>query len=121
MRSVSRCLALLLFFATCAALQAHSTLESSEPRDGAVLSQAPGEVTIRFTEPIKVGLSTIEVHDPAGKQVDGKDARADAKEPRLVHLALASSLGTGTYKVTWTAVAEDMHVAKGTFRFTVAR
>ena len=81
---------------------------------------APHEIRIWFSEPIKVGLSTFEVHDAAGKQVDQRDLRADEKEPALVRLSLAADLGPGTYKVSWSAVAQDLHVGKGSFSFRVA-
>lgn len=99
---------------------AHSTLERSEPRSGAVLELAPNEVRIWFTEPIKVGLSTIEVRDKSGRQVDGNTLRADDREKALIHVGLRPDLGPGTYKVSWTAVAQDMHPTKGTFEFQVA-
>ena len=100
---------------------AHSTLENSEPKDGAVLKQAPNEIRMWFTEPLKVQLSTIEVRDPSGKQVDRGDLHADKKQPTLLHLSLTPTLGPGTYKVSWNAVAQDMHVSKGNFAFRVSR
>lgn len=120
MNKFSRLIAVLFLFGALVSAQAHSTLQRSEPKDGAVLKQAPTEVKIWFTEPIKVGLSTIVVRDGSGKQVDGKDARADAKEPSLVHLSLVPALGAATYKVSYTAVAQDMHVSKGSFSFQVS-
>lgn len=119
MSRVSRIFAAVFLLGAAASAQAHSTLARSEPKAGAVLRQAPNEIRIWFTEPIKVGLSTIEVREVSGKQVDQRDARTDAKEPTLVRLSLLPSLGPGTYKVTWTAVAQDMHVAKGSFTFRV--
>jgi copper resistance protein C len=120
MNKLSHFIALLLLFATLASAEGHSTLQRSEPKDGAVLKQAPNEIRIWFTEPIKTGLSTIIVRNGAGKQMDGKDARADAREPSLVHLSLVPALGAGTYHVSWTAVAQDMHVSRGTFTFRLA-
>ncbi|MEO5718941.1 MAG: copper resistance protein CopC [Chthoniobacterales bacterium] len=97
----------------------HSSFLRSEPKADATLKAAPGEIRIWFSEPIKVGLSTFEVHDAAGKQVDQRDLRADKKEPALVRLSLAPGLAAGVYKVTWSAVAQDMHVGKGGFSFQV--
>ena len=98
---------------------AHSTMERSEPKADETLKIAPSEVRFWFSEPIKVGLSTFEVRDAAGKQVDQRDLRADQKEPALVRLPLAPSLPPGLYKVTWSAVAQDMHVGKGGFSFKI--
>ena len=98
----------------------HSSLERSEPKAAEILKVAPREIRIWFSEPIKVGLSTFEVRDAAGKQVDQRDLRADEKQPALVRLSLSASLAAGVYKVTWSAVAQDLHVGKGGFSFRVA-
>jgi methionine-rich copper-binding protein CopC len=99
---------------------AHSSLDHSDPSNGAVLKEAPAEIRLWFTEPIKVGLSTIEVRDAAAKQVDKRDLRADEKQPALVRLSLRSGMAPGTYKVSWSAVAQDLHVSKGSFNFRIA-
>ena len=99
---------------------AHSSLDRSEPRNDETLQSAPNEIRMWFTEPIKAGLSSIEVRDAAGKQIDQHDLRADEKEPALVRLSLPEGLGPGAYKVTWSAVAQDLHVAKGSFSFRVS-
>jgi copper resistance protein C len=100
--------------------RAHSSLDRSEPKDGATLKKAPHEIRMWFTEPIKAGLSSIEVRNAAGKQIDQRDLRADEKEPALVRLSLTADLGPGAYKVTWSAVAQDLHVARGSFSFRVS-
>lgn len=99
---------------------AHSSLDHSEPKNGAVLKQAPQEIQMWFTEPIKAGLSTIEVRDAAGKQVDKRDLHADKETPALVHLSLVAGLTPGSYTVTWSAVAQDLHVARGRLTFRLA-
>jgi methionine-rich copper-binding protein CopC len=98
---------------------AHSNLDHSEPKDRSVLKQAPHEVRMWFTEPIKTKLSTIEVHNAEGKQVDQRNLAADEKNPNLVRLSLIPEIVPGTYKVTWSAVAQDLHVSKGSFSFEV--
>ncbi len=99
---------------------AHSTLDHSEPKNSATLKQSPNEIRMWFTEPFKTSLSTIEVRDASGKQVDRADLRADEKKPALVRVTLLPNLGPGVYKVTWNAVAQDMHVSKGAFSFQLA-
>ena len=83
--------------------------------------ESPNEIRIWFTEPIKVALSTVEVRDLNGKQVDQKDLRADGKVSNLVHLALSQKLVPGSYKVSWSAVAQDLHVTRGNYLFKVGR
>lgn len=112
-----------LFVSLCALatpVWAHTALERSEPKDGAVLPRAPREIQLWFSEPIKTGLSTIEVRDAAGRQVDQRDLRADKKEPALVHLPLIAEVAPGSYKVIFSAVAQDLHVTRGEIRFTIS-
>lgn len=117
---MKRALLLVVSLLACAApAWGHSAVLRTEPKDGATLSAPPNEIRMWFSEPIKTGLSTFQVHDASGKQVDQRDLRADEKEPALLHLSLAPHLGPGTYKVTWTAVAQDMHPGKGSFTFRV--
>ena len=85
-----------------------------------MLKALPNELRMWFTEPIKVGLSTVEVRNEAGKQIGRNGLVADRKEPSLLHLSLLPGSGPGIYKVTWTAVAQDMHVSKGSFTFRCA-
>jgi methionine-rich copper-binding protein CopC len=98
---------------------AHSAFERSEPKAGETLAQAPNEIRIWFSEPIKPILSTIEVRNAAGQQVDKRDLRADEINPVLIHLSLPA-LGPGIYRVNWSVVAQDLHVTKGTFSFRVS-
>jgi methionine-rich copper-binding protein CopC len=118
-----KCAALLLVSLLAAAtpVWAHSSLLRTEPKADAILAQPPNEIRMWFSEPIKTGLSTIEVRDASGKQVDQRDLHADAKEPALIHLSLPPNLPSGTYKVSWTAIAQDMHPGKGSFTFRVDR
>jgi len=97
---------------------AHSEFDHSEPRNGRKLKQTPNEIRIWFTEPIMPALSSIEVRDASGKQVDRRDLHADQSNPALVHLSLPT-LGNGSYKVIWSIVARDLHVTKGNFGFEV--
>jgi methionine-rich copper-binding protein CopC len=60
------------------------------------------------------------VRDGSGRQVDRHDLHADKTEPTLLHLSLGDGLGPGTYKVNWTAVAQDMHPSRGSLRFQVS-
>jgi methionine-rich copper-binding protein CopC len=106
-------------YAIATPVWAHSTLDHSEPKDRAVLTQAPREIRMWFTEPVKAKLSTVEVRDAAGKQVDQRNLSVDEKDPAVVRLSLISEMLPGTYKVTWSAVAQDLHVSKGSFSFRV--
>lgn len=109
----------LIFLAAAQITPAHTDFVRSEPADGATLKEAPNEIRIWFSEPIKVALSTFQVRDANGKQVDRGDLRADEKDPKLVRLSLSADLQPGAYEVNWNAIAQDLHPAKGKFIFRI--
>lgn len=113
-------LAAIFLCACSASALSHSALQRSDPAANSVLKESPNELRMWFTEPIKVSLSTFAVRDSAGNQIDKGDLRADAKEPALLRLSLAPRLTPGIYRVTWSAVAKDLHVGKGGFSFRIA-
>jgi len=111
---------LLIFVAGSARLEAHAFLQRAEPAVGSTVQTSPSEVRILFTENIEPALSTIQVFDASGKQVDKHDVHLDRSNHALLHVSL-SPLEAGTYKVVWRVVSIDSHVTKGSFTFRVAR
>jgi hypothetical protein len=97
---------------------AHAFLDRAEPRVGAELNTAPEQLKIWFTQDIEPAFSKIQVFDSNGKEVDQKDAHADAKDKKLLVVSL-SALSAGTYKVSWHVVSVDTHRTQGDFRFVV--
>ena len=106
--------------AACLVVQAHAHafLDRSEPRVGATVSAAPGELTLRFSEEIEPAFSTVKVLDAKGKRVDKADARVDASDRQLLRISLRK-LPPGRYRVVWRAVSVDTHVTHGDFAFRV--
>ena len=82
--------ATFLLASTGAAL-AHAHLKRADPAADSVVTTAPGEIAIDFTEGVEPKFSAIEVQNAQGQRVDKGDARiapADAKRlitslPRL--------------------------------------
>ncbi len=95
---------------------AHARLESSTPSDGANLKQAPGEVVLRFTEPINPASVAVAV-------LDANDAPATEGEPRVagvnVTQPLRRSLPTGHYAVAFQVVSADGHRINGRLHFAI--
>ncbi len=93
---------------------AHAAFTSSSPEPGTQLAAAPGAVTVRFTEPLILDLSSLRVTDPDG-QVWERTSAGDRK--------MSASLDTtaqGVYLVEWKTVSPlDGHTLTGTFRFGV--
>ena len=111
---------LLIFVAGLARLEAHAFLEQAEPAVGSTVQVSPSEVRVLFTEKIEPALSSVEVLDASGKEVDKRDVHLDSSNHALLHVSLPQ-LKAGTYKVVWRVVSVDTHVTNGSFNFRIAR
>ena len=98
------------------AAAAHALLLGSDPSPDAVLTIPPAAITLTFTETVIPVGKAIEVYSPGGRQLAGP-ARA------VGHTLTApiSSTETGTYVVTWQALAADTHPSRGAFSFVVGQ
>ena len=110
----------LILLAGRAGLEAHAFLQRAEPAVGSTVQTSPKEVRIRFTENIEPAVSSIQVFDGSGKEVDKRDLHLDRSDRSLLQVSL-SQLGAGTYKVVWRVVSVDTHVTSGNFTFRVGR
>ena len=110
----------LIVFVGSTPLEGHAFLERAEPAVGSTVQTSPSEVQIRFTENIEAAVSSIQVFDASGKEVDKRDVHLDRSDHALLHLSLPQ-LGVGTYKVVWRVVSVDTHVTNGNFKFRVGR
>ena len=118
MKSARFLLAALAATASFAA-HPHAFLDHAEPKVGSVVSAAPAELRIWFTQELEPAFSRAEVVDANGRRVDRGQSGIDRKERTLLHVPL-DKLGPGTYTVNWRAVSVDTHVAQGHFTFRVA-
>jgi copper transport protein len=99
-----------------AAASAHATLIRSNPTDGAVLAQAPGRVTLQFSEPVETSLGAISVLDANLRQI--QIGRLAHPAPDTITAALPP-LPRGSYLVTWRVVSADTHAVHGTLVFSI--
>ncbi len=111
---------LLIFVAGSARLEAHAFLQRAEPAVGSTVQTSPSEVRIRFTENIELAVSSIQVFDGSGKEVDKRDLHLDSSDHALLRVSLPP-LSAGTYRVAWRVVSLDTHVTSGSFTFRVVR
>ena len=65
----------------------HANLASSDPAEGAALDTAPPKVTLTFTEPPDPQLSTIDVLNAAGSQVQSGGVRPVSGDPSSLEVA----------------------------------
>jgi methionine-rich copper-binding protein CopC len=111
---------LLIAVGGSARLEGHAFLERADPAVGSTIQTSPSEVRIRFTENIEPAVSSIQVFDVSGKEVDKRDMHLDRSDHALLHVSLPP-LGAGTYKVVWRVVSVDTHVTNGNFTFRIGR
>ena len=111
---------ILILLTGSARLEAHAFLKDANPGVGGTVQTSPSEVRIRFTENIEPAVSSIQVFDASGKEVDKRDLHLDRSDHALLHVSLPP-LGAGTYKVVWRVVSVDTHVTSGNFTFRVVR
>ncbi len=98
--------------------QAHAVLVRSIPSHRAVLGQAPERVDLWFNERLEPAYSTVTVWDDAGRQVDERDARVAADDPRRLSVTFATRAG-GHYTVKYRVLSVDGHVVDSQFTFLV--
>ncbi len=93
---------------------AHASLVSSDPSDGAVLRAAPGEITLRFNEPVSPLVF---------KLIDAKGvARPDLaamSRGEAVEIRLPPDLPVGTQTLSYRVISADGHPVGGVVAFSV--
>ncbi len=94
----------------------HAKLLSSSPAANAELAVAPTVLNLQFSEAAQLAVLKLSA---AGVAIPLKIDRGATAAVR-VSIALPA-LAPGVYRVEWTALAaDDGHVTKGTFSFTIA-
>ncbi|HJR98854.1 MAG TPA: copper resistance CopC family protein, partial [Actinomycetota bacterium] len=112
-------IAVATMLADAPAASAHAGLESSDPASGELLAEAPASVTMSFTEPPDLDLSSVTVLDASGADVEIGPLERGVP-PRSLELALPADLGDGVYTVSWNVVSTaDGHLTAGAFAFGV--
>lgn len=94
--------------------QAHDSLLSTEPVDGATLSSMPAAIVLHFAEPAqRLGTAVV---------VLGSDGNVASGRPVIVASELRQPVTAGSppgrYTVNWRVVSDDGHPVQGSFRFT---
>jgi len=94
---------------------AHAKMTASKPADGSTVAAGLSQIELNFSKPLR--LSMVHVRDAAQHEVP---LRSELPTPLASVVQIdVESLTPGSYQVSWTAVAEDGHVMKGTFAFSV--
>jgi methionine-rich copper-binding protein CopC len=108
-------LALLSLLAVPGLVWAHAELDTSDPADGSTVEGTPEVIVADFTEALADG-SRLVLRGPDGERA--AEGRIDeSNDTRMI--IEPPELAAGDYEVRWTAVAEDGHVERGSYSFTV--
>ena len=105
--------------AAAAPAHAHALLEGTSPERGAVSERAPGQVVLRFSEPVEIAFGAVKVFGADGKQVQQGEPFHPAGRDDEVAIRLRDGVADGGYTVTYRVVSADSHPVSGGFVFSV--
>src|SRR6266487_4165068 len=115
-------LALCLTLLFPAIASAHAILLRSDPAKDSVLSIAPKQVRMWYSEALNPTFSTAVVVNGENKRVDNRDAHVSSSDQTEMDVTLQPNLPPAVYIVIWrTDSAADGHILRGSFIFSVAR
>ena len=101
---------------------AHAILLRSDPSKDSVLSIAPRQVRMWYSEDLNPAFSTAVVMNGENKRVDNRDAHVSPNDTKEMDVTLQPNLPPAVYIVIWrTDSATDGHILRGSFIFSVAR
>jgi methionine-rich copper-binding protein CopC len=102
--------------------RAHAGYVRSEPGAGAIVSAAPAQVDIWFSQDMfrRAGENSIQVTGPDGQPVHAGEAVIDDDDRRHMSVLLQPDLPPGEYTIAWrTLSAEDGDDEEGAFTFSL--
>lgn len=105
---------ILLIFLFPSMASAHTTLGSSNPTDGQVITEPLKQITLNFETPLEK-LSTLKVFQD-GKDLGVKDISVENNQ---MVANLPKDLENGNYEIEWKIVGEDGHPITGDIEFKV--
>lgn len=112
-------LAAVIVVGAAAPVFAHAGLLLASPAPGSGLPQAPGEVVLRFSEPLDIALSRISITGPDGADGGQGQVLRVTGDPNAMQRRVGV-LHVGVYAVHWRSVsALDGHAVSGTYQFGI--
>jgi copper transport protein len=119
------CIALGLLFILGAGLfnptmaDAHAYLLSSNPADQAVLSRAPDQITMKFSEQLDPEWVSLKLSGTGSAPIP-LEVHVSPHDPYVL-IAHLPRLGNGGYALRWSAISEDGHPVGGVIRFAIGK
>jgi methionine-rich copper-binding protein CopC len=98
---------------------AHAHLKTSDPTQNAVVTQAPAQVTLKFSEDLEISMSKLEVKDSTSGDVVSTGKLSDGGQGKSTMQVTLNPLKKmkSKYQVNWKAVSTDTHRTQGSFEF----
>ena len=98
----------------CGEAIAHSTVKSTSPASGSILTASPEQISIEFNEPAR--LTAV-----VAASADGSERKLSFGPANAVNVftIVAPQLAQGRNEVRWTALSKDGHPIKGTIIIVV--
>jgi methionine-rich copper-binding protein CopC len=119
MRRTAFRLMLLAGFAVGAVGMRHNRLVKSAPAQGEVLSSAPQEIRLWFSEPPEVPFTSVTLMQGDSSRIATIKAVATS-DSLAVAIPLTTPLPAGKYLVGWRTASKDGHAIRGVFGFSIA-
>jgi len=95
--------------------QADAHLTRSVPADNSVMAHAPSQISLSFSEPIRITSLTLQRDGDKPTRIE-VSAKAPANELDIP----VTQLGLGAYTLNWNGVGADNHESSGTVHFTIS-
>jgi copper transport protein len=108
----------VLLLALAGPASAHASLDSSDPANGAVLTQSPTQISLKFDESVEIALGAVRLYDGSGDELDVGAAHHPNGDNTQVVVS-TSPLRDDAYVVAWRVVSADSHPVNGAFTFQV--
>lgn len=115
-RLKSMMLAGILLVAGSIAALPHGKVTSTTPDDGAKVPAGLSQIQLDFSHPMR--LTVVKVTRVNERREVAKRSALPTSFEKSAKV-IVDALQTGSYEVSWTAVADDGHVMNGSFKFTV--
>ena len=99
-----------------AAARRHLRLLRSSPAADTVLTAAPADVRLWFSESPELKVTTVRLAGPSGAVELGQLSRGEAADAPIV-APVKGAMASGAYTLTWRTMSDDGHVMNGTEKF----
>jgi len=97
----------------------HITLTRTIPKAGETLSGDVSEIRLFFSGAPLLRGASVRVVTSSRSLVRSSPPAADPNDPKQLFVEMERPLEPGSYVIQWRCIADDGHVMRGDFRFSV--